>query len=123
MRALSGTEPAEDFFVAEIFVWAAVDSDKASMNNDTAKSQFNLGFDASFTIRFLRDSGGIFAQLREKNKAWRGCRKSVNLSTLYDLIADEPNLDPPSSNSPDHDKRFLAGRDGVGQGRVRRFVR
>ncbi len=32
---------------------------------------FNLEFGISFDIRLLRESGGIFAQLREKNKVTR----------------------------------------------------
>jgi hypothetical protein len=72
MRALSGTEPAGDFFIAELFVWAPVDSDRASMLNDTTKSRFNLGVGLSLSIRFLRESGGILAQSGEKNKVGAG---------------------------------------------------
>jgi len=49
-----------------------MDRDRASTHNETAKSRINLGFDkwlgVSFNIRFLRESGGIFAHSREKNK-------------------------------------------------------
>jgi hypothetical protein len=71
MRALSGTGPAGDFFRAELLVWAPVDNDRASVHNHTAKSRVNPRFGISFNIRFLRESGGIFAHSREKNKVER----------------------------------------------------
>ena len=37
------------------------------------------------------------------------------------LTTDEPAL--PSSNSSNHEERFLPGRDGVGQRRIGRLVR
>jgi hypothetical protein len=42
------------------------------MHNETAKKRFNLGFETSFNIRFLPESGGIFAHSQEKNKEWDG---------------------------------------------------
>jgi hypothetical protein len=55
-----------------------VDSDKASMHNDTARSRVSLGFGTSFNITFLRESGGIFAHSREKNKKWDSRHKPAD---------------------------------------------
>src|SRR5580698_1436743 len=113
MRALSGTGPAGDFFMAELFVWAtAVVSDRASTHKGTARSRVSLGFGISFNIRFLRESGPDFRTHSRKEQRNGMARR---------LTTDEPAL--PSSNSSNHDERFLPGRDGVGQRRVGRLVR